>query len=354
MIKYIFATLFALSLSCSLMAQGTLKYFPALDSNIQYFGRTVPSEKKDVRCWAAGVYMQMRFTGNTVKLLVTDQVQYGQNHNFVEVVLDNQPAKRIRLKTEIDTLSFTLPKAKEHTVTVYKDTEAGIGYLDFCGVQCTSLLPLNKVPLRKMEFIGNSITCGFGSDLSVAPCGQGAWYDQNNAYLSYGSLTARKLNAQFQLSSVSGIGLMHSCCNMKITMPQVYNKVNMRDDSLTWNFSKYQPDVVTISLGQNDGIQDSLTFRTGYITFLSQLRNYYPHAEFVCLNSPMADAGLDKVLKSHVNFIVNFMNKRGDNKVHAFFFSKQFHNGCGGHPDLKEHEQIAAELTEYVKGLMHW
>ncbi|MBV4358425.1 SGNH/GDSL hydrolase family protein [Pinibacter aurantiacus] len=352
--KYLLAILLTLSLSYSLMAQEKLNYFPALDSNIQYFGRTVLSETKDVRCWAAGVYMQARFTGNTIKLLISDQVQYGQNHNFVEVVLDNQPAKRIRLKTEIDTLSFTLPKAKEHSVTVYKDTEAGIGYLDFCGVQCSSLLPLNKVPARKMEFIGNSITCGAGSDLSTAPCGQGAWYDQNNAYLSYGSLTARKLNAQFQLSSVSGIGLLHSCCNMSITMPQVYNKVNMRDDSLAWNFQNYQPDVVTVSLGQNDGIQDSLTFCTAYIIFLGQLRNYYPNAEFVCLNSPMADADLDRVLKSYVNFIVNFMHKRGDAKVHSFFFSKQFHNGCGGHPDLKEHEQMAAELTGFVKGVMHW
>ncbi|MDI3319554.1 SGNH/GDSL hydrolase family protein [Pinibacter soli] len=352
--KYLLAILFTLSLSCPLMAQQKLNYFPALDSNIQYVGRTVLSEKRDVRCWAAGAYMQIRFTGNTIKLLITDQVQYGQNHNFVEVVLDNQPAKRIRLKTEIDTLTFTLPKAKEHSVTVYKDTEAGIGYLDFCGVQCTSLLPLNKVPTRKMEFIGNSITCGAGIDLSTAPCGQGAWYDQNNAYLSYGSVTARKLNAQFHLSSVSGIGLMNSCCNMKITMPQVYNKVNMRDDALTWNFANYQPDVVTVSLGQNDGIQDSLAFCTAYITFLRQLRNYYPNAEFVCLNSPMADANLDKALKSYINFIASFIQKKGDKKVQVFFFSKQFHNGCGGHPDLKEHEQIATELTEYVKSLMHW
>jgi hypothetical protein len=352
--KYILAALFTLSISCSLMAQEKLNYFPALDSNIQYFGRTAFSEKKDVRCWQPGVYMQVRFTGNMIKLLITDQVQYGQNHNYVEVVLDNMPAKRIRLKTEIDTLSFTLPKAKEHSVTVYKDTEAGIGYLDFCGVQCSSLLPLNKVPSRKMEFIGNSVTCGAGSDTSVAACGQGTWYDQNNAYSSYGSLTARKLNAQFHLSSVSGIGVMHSCCNMKITMPQVYNKVNMRDDSLAWNFADYQPDVVTLSLGQNDGIQDSLAFCTAYITFLNQLRNYYPNAQFVCMNSPMADPNLDKVLKSYVNFIVGFLKKRGDDKVHSFFFSKQFHNGCGGHPDLKEQEQIATELTSFVKGLMHW
>lgn len=354
MTRYILVILLAFSICNMLFAQEKLNYFAALDNNIQYCGRTIVSENKNVRCWQPGAYMQARFTGNTLKLFFVDQVQYGQNHNYVEVVLDNQPAKRIRLTTENDTLSFTLPKAKEHSVTVYKDTEAGIGYLDFCGIQCVSLLPLNKVPVHKMEFIGNSITCGAGIDLSVAPCGQGAWYDQNNAYLSYGSITARKLNAKFHLSSVSGIGLMHSCCNMKISMPQVYNKVNMRDDSVAWNFGNYQPDIVTVSLGQNDGIQDSLAFCTAYITFLTQLRNYYPSAEIVCLSSPMADADLNKVLKSYVNFIVNFMHKRGDGKVHSFFFSKQFHNGCGGHPDMKEQEQIAAELTGFIKSLTHW
>ena len=71
-------------------------------------------------------------------------------------------------------------------------------------------LPLSPKPVRRMEFIGNSITCGTGSDQSVVPCDKGVWQDQHNAYLSYGPAVARSFNAQWQLSAVSGIGLMHS------------------------------------------------------------------------------------------------------------------------------------------------
>ncbi len=45
---------------------------------------------------------------------------------------------------------------------------------------------------------------------------------------------------------------------------------------------------------------------------------------------------------------------QGDKKVTKYFFSRQFHNGCGGHPDMAEHELIANELTAYVKQLKGW
>ncbi|MEI9807596.1 MAG: hypothetical protein WDO16_06760 [Bacteroidota bacterium] len=109
--------------------------------------------------------------------------------------------------------------------------------------------PLPK-PEHKIECIGNSITCGTGSDASAIPCGKGVWQDQHNAYLSYGAITARTLNAQYHLSAVSGIGLMRSCCNMNVIMPQVFDKISMRDDTIAWDFNQYQPDIVTICLGK--------------------------------------------------------------------------------------------------------
>lgn len=93
-----------------------------------------------------------------------------------------------------------------HTVIICKKTESNIGYLEFIGLKCDAILPLSARPARRMEFIGNSITCGTGSDQSVVACGKGVWQDQHNAYLSYGPTVARSFNAQWQLSAVSGIG----------------------------------------------------------------------------------------------------------------------------------------------------
>ncbi len=207
-----------------------------------------------------------------------------------------------------------------------------------------------------MEFIGNSITCGTGADQSEIACGKGVWQDQHNAYLAYGPVTARAVDAQWMLSSVSGIGLVHSCCGMDVVMPQVYDHINMRDpkDSLLWNFDQYSPDVVTICLGQNDGIQDSALFCTAYVQFIQQLRNHYPASKIICLTSPMADSSLVVAQKKYLTGIVDAIKQKGDENVSHYFFSKRFYHGCDSHPDLAEHQEIAGELTAYVKSLMGW
>jgi hypothetical protein len=229
-----------------------------------------------------------------------------------------------------------------------KNTEANIGALTFVGIVANTIqAPATKYAL-KIESIGNSITCGTGSDVSEISCGKGVWYDQHNAYMSYGMQLGRKLNAQVHLSSVSGIGLMHSCCNLTVTMPAVFDKINMSENKLPWNFEKYQPDIVTICLGQNDGIQDSALFTQNYIQFLKDLRGQYPKAKFVCLSSPMADATLKVFMVKAISSIVKKYTTMGDKNVYSYIFKKQYHAGCDGHPSVQEHEQIANELAQYL------
>jgi len=128
----------------------------------------------------------------------------------------------------------------------------------------------------------------------------------------------------------------------------------LRNDSLQWDFSRYTPDVVTICIGQNDGKQDSTAFCNAYINFINTVRTYYPKANIVCLNSPMANAELTFILKKYITGIVGYINANGDNKVSYFFFSRSFNDGCGGHPSMAQHVLIADELTGYIKGLKGW
>jgi hypothetical protein len=59
-------------------------------------------------------------------------------------------------------------------------------------------------------------------------------------------------------------------------------------------------------------------------------------------------------MKKSLTAIVKKANSAGDKNVTSYFFSKQYHNGCDGHPDLAEHAQIATELTTFVKKKMNW
>ena len=328
-------------------------FFEADYPMIQYTGRIDFSNKELPRMWSPGVYISMQFKGSSITAVINDQELWGKNHNYLEVIVDGE-IKRIQTKNKTNYITIANLAEGFHRLTICKNTESNIGYIEFAGVYCDYLVnPLPK-PKRKIEFIGNSITCGASSDMSEVPCGKGVWHDQHNAYMAYGPVTARTLNAQWHLSSVSGIGLIHSCCNLDITMPPVFDKIEMRGDSIPWNFKRYQPDVVTICLGQNDGIQDSTKFSTAYIDFIHQLRKHYPKAQLVLLTSPMADEKLKAVLKNQINGVLDFLKREGDKKISKYFFSRSYNGGCDYHPSLEEHQPIAAELTAYLKKLMRW
>lgn len=330
-------------------------FYEADHSYIQYTGRIDFTNHKLPRFWQPGVYISFSFRGRFCDIIMNDEVLWGKNQNYLELVVDGKP-KRIQTKSNRDTINIDglLSSSEVHQVVICKNTEANIGYLELVGIRCLELLESAPKQVRKIEFIGNSITCGASSDASAIPCGKGVWQDQHNAYLSYGPTTARALNAQYHLSAVSGIGLMRSCCNMNIIMPQVYDKVSMRNDTILWDFNKYQPNVVTVCLGQNDGIQDSTAFCDNYIKFVKRLRNYYPNATIICLSSPMADAKLAAFMKKTLTAVVNQLSNSGDKKITHYFFSKQYHKGCDWHPDLEEHKEIANELTAFIKKTMNW
>src|ERR1700733_10745913 len=360
--------------SVTIAKTGTAVFIGADDPYIQYMGRIDFSDVKKPRFWSPGVTIRLKFKGSSCRVLINDEVLYGNTHNYVEIVVDDSKAYRVQTKDKQDTLlvdaaggtpvgvvppgtaaGAAMPAAEEHTLTICKDTESGIGWLEFAGIICEGILPPPPLPLRKIEFVGNSITCGSGIDVSEIPCGQGKWYDQHNAWLSYGPLTARTLNAQWYIAAVSGIGLMHSWCKMgDIIMPKVFDKIDQRVDSINWDFSRYQPDVVTVCLGQNDGVQDSAVFCGNYVHFLETIRNDYPSARILCLTSPMGDEKLTAVLKSYLGSIAAQRHKAGDKKVYTYYFSKRYFHGCGTHPDMDEHKEIAEELTAGIKKIMGW
>jgi len=340
----------------ALNKSGDLKLFNGDDPHVQYTGRISLKNPLVPRIWAPGVYIKAKFKGSKFELLISDEVPGDNNHNYLEIVIDGKNPYRIKLKDKTNVISVPDGLSDiEHTILICKDTESNIGYIDVVGFRCEALLPLPAKPKRQIEYFGDSITSGTGMDLSVIPCDKGQWYDQHNAYMSYGARTSRNLDAQWQLTSLAGIGLIHSCCNMDVGMPQVYDKVFLRADSIKWDFKTYHPDVVTICLGQNDGPQqDSTKFCTAYVNLVKALRQHYPKADIICLTSPMGDKTLTAVLKRYITAITNNLNASGDKKVTKYFFSRQYHNGCGGHPDMAEHELIANELTAYIKQLKGW
>ena len=137
-------------------------------------------------------------------------------------------------------------------------------------------------------------------------------------------------------------------------MPQEFGTIDLRVGGTAWDFRRYQPDVVTISLGQNDGVQDSVQFCGAYVAFLKTLRAAYPRARLLCLTSPMANARLTAVLRRYLTGVVVAARAGGEANVDSFFFARSYNGGCGAHPSLAEQELIAGELTAYLRRALGW
>lgn len=352
--KYLILTLFSF---CIFHSSGNELgiFYPANHSFIQYTGRIDFSNPTRPKIWASGAYLEIKFNGTFCALEINDELLWGKIHNYIEIKVDDLPAYRIQLKGKENTIELAQNLTKgTHTILICKNTEFENGYIEIVGITTNKLIKPNAKKKRKIEFIGDSITCGAGSDESDVKCDNGEWHDQHNAYLAYGPTAARNLNAQWHLSAVSGIGLMHSCCDKKIVMPQVFDKVNMAKDTIKWDFNLYQPDVVTVCLGQNDGLQDSAQFTKSYIKFAKRLREYYPLAKLVFLSSPMANSELKNALVKYITAVEIQLKTDGDHNIGSYFFSKQYHKGCGSHPSVEEHGEIGLELTAYLKKTMNW
>lgn len=347
---------FFLLVGCARMAQPNQqlpRFFPADHEAIRYTGRVDFSKPTLARFFQPGIYVDTRFWGSECRLIVHDQQLWGKQ-NYVSIIVDGQ-IQRLQTSGAVDTILVAGGLSRDwHTLRIVKETEANIGWLALEGIVAEQLGKPAKRPERRIEFIGDSITCGASADDSEVPCGSGVWEDQHNAYLSYGPVTARQLKAEWHLSSVSGFGLIRSCCGMEEVLPPHYSSIDMRGDSLAWDFSNYQADLVVICLGQNDGIQDSTAFCQAYINFIEQVNKHHPSAQILCLSSPMASPELAEVQRHQLGAVRQYFSSAGRKDIDTYFFSEQFTNGCDFHPSVNDHFEIATLLSAYLEETLNW
>jgi hypothetical protein len=358
--------IFALLLTSIILFSYTTNdtFIGADNNNIKYVGRIDWKNPAAPRFSNPGVYIKAKFKGTYCNI----DIEYETNLNYIAVVIDNGPPERFLIDKGRKTYKVASWLSKrEHSILICKETESGVGSLIFYGFRCDGLLAVNDTPARKIECYGTSITCGakmlFGSPCDLTNNGTN-WNAANSAYLSYGAVAARSLNAQWQLTSVSGIGLIRSCCNMPITLPNAYERQSLNEaSSPKWDFNKYVPDVVTICLGQNDGasVVASMEFKAAYVTFIHNLRYKYPAATFFLLTSPMADSSSSKsclfnVIKETLASVVDSVHKSGDLKICWVALPHDMNKGCPGqgHPSEAEHKQIASVLEKAIKVKMNW
>jgi hypothetical protein len=335
------------------------------DNRLQYEGRVLKTPEVSTLYWS-GTTVRFRFYGTGVKALLEDY----NGQNYFNIIVDHNNIRRIRIDSlkQYYSLADNLPEG-EHTIELFKRTqihkEYKRGYAKLYGFQLnvgSRLLSPPTVKKRKIEFYGNSITCGHAIEDTTGGDSGASTYENN--YLSYAALTARHYDAQYSCIAKSGIGLMVSFG--QLIMPEMYNRLNPFDSTSLWNFSTYQPDVVVVNILQNDaGIVNRPEYEqykirfgskppsksfiiSSYQHFISELRGHYPKAYIICALGSMNATQQGSVWPAYVDEAVANLK---DKKIFTHFFP---YKNSPGHPRVKDHQVMADSLIHFIDTNIKW
>ena len=339
---------------------------PAADDRVRVMGRHRVESDGSVRFGASGVTFAVRFRGTRLAAELEDEGRDG-GHNWFTVVVDGGEPRRFR--TTPGQRDYVLAEGLamgEHTLWLSKATEGQNGHNRLVSLRGAEVLPAAALSQRRIEYVGDSITAGYGADEAPVGCGEGTWYDPTHAWVAYGPRLARRLDAQWMLSAVSGMGMHRNWNSLAPTMPDVYDGLYLEyaTDNPTWDASGYAPDLVVVALGTNDFSQgdgaeprpdlDGAAFVDDYVRFLGRLRERYPAAPVLLTDSPVFEGEPKERLAGYLRQVAARRAAEGDRAVSTFTYAGRYVAGCDGHPGGEDHARMADELEPAVRALTGW
>ena len=274
--------------------------------------------------------------------------------------------------------------AKDATVTVFegdikRDAEVRLIKLSE-GTQ--SLMALREIltdgkidplpaKMLKMEFIGDSVTCGYG----VEGKNENETFTTatENAAKGYAFLTAEALDADAVLTCFSGHGIISGYTgdptvqNTEELVPPYYEKEGRNGfrlpsgkqiQEIDRDFSAFQPQYIVLNLGTNDlswcGTDETRgkQFAQAYTEFLKTVRKNNPGARILCALGTMG-TGLNPMMQLAAE---NYCKETGDKQIRLLMLEEQnaARDGYGSdfHPNEITQRLLAETVTEAIERWM--
>lgn len=320
-------------------------------------------------------FIEFTFYGTKAEAeFVTDRLDWPDSHRGSVAVFVNDmetPVKRFLLtKGNERIVLFESTEPKQTIIRVMKYSEAAFSAVGIASVEVDGEIlspPAEKE--KKIEVIGDSITCGYGIEgvVDVDTFNTA----QENPWNAYGCRIARALDAEASLISWSGNGIISHYVeesvneprNDEALMPELYyyedysgdmRRGKSKADCVKRDFNAYRPQLIIINLGTNDGSYTrniparDRAFINGYMAFLREVREVNPQANILCTVGLMATAAKDLVGEA-----VSRVNDMGDSKV---FFKEAFLQngevdgiGTDWHPTESTQKKFAEYLVEFIQ-----
>lgn len=272
-----------------------------------------------------------------------------------------------------DYLLFSSENEESHTITIRKMTENPKGKLSIIKFSTDGAIEKAKEDSKelKIEFIGDSITCGFGNSTNEKD--RLFFSVDENGWMSHAAIAARKLHAEFSMISYSGIAVTKGIGAFQWDTPSmvelypytdrlVEETLGTKESFQQWNFKQHKPDVIVLNLGTNDATVIDLNgdiprgvkqFEEEYYHFLSLIREKNGATPWIIC----ALGSMDYYLFDNIQKVVKqFSTEKHDQKISCFKYGRiRLTDGLGacGHPNLITQKRMGNEIADYITQIMH-
>lgn len=349
------------------------------ENKLKFIGRTY--EKNNMLFMnfsGSGVKFKVRSNKLRIKMFAT-KYDDAKSCPYISVLIDDKrfdyPLNEEHTLIEIDLTN------ENHIVQILKRTESSVSFAAIEDITVDEFLTFEDESKLKLEFYGDSLTCGYGN-LSTVPTEP--FSTKTESFLEgYAYLTAKALNADYSAVCVSGFPIYKSRWNEGFPIDSVGDMISICDYSEdmtfettnSWDNNKYIPDIVVVNLGSND-----CSYFTEGQNWVDELVKV--HGDFnKVIELPVFQERLNNLEKKIVSFLDELFSKYKNVKViwalgmveinkhvQAVFdraiynynnknvYQLTFHSyekskdiGANWHPGATMHRDAAEELVAFIK-----
>jgi lysophospholipase L1-like esterase len=331
---------------------------PKLNSDILVLKGRVLVKDQGIHFFYTGSGFDASIEGSSLSLKIETDFHEDVKAGYLSVIVKSQGVRETytyRLAKGQSTIKLFELSYGRYVVHVRKRSESMMTRTILKELSTDGkFLSLEKVNQRSIEWIGDSLTCGYGN--------LGENFDtpfdtkDEDGMQSFAVLASKTLDMDYDLVSVSGIGVYKSFY-AEVTMPCIYEQYDIYDRT-PYPFTKHH-DIVVINLGTNDHsymnflmentrVLEQQAFQKAYQSFVEKVRFLNPKSIIICISQGERQFNVNRQIEQ----VVNIMS---DPQIHHLRLSDVLESeGIGSqyHPKVSTHKRWAQEIQTFIQNII--
>ena len=300
-------------------------------SDAKLLGRTYRSDDGSLWLGLSGTGAEFEFTGDKLSVVLKGNAADANNAARVGIFVDENRASDVCLDAAEKTVDISGKGSTPVTVRIVKLSECLSSCCEIVSVDTHGgSIKKTDDKQRRIEFIGDSITCGYGVVSGYTPTGDRA---SDKLVMPYYD--------KYGFSESGGFG-------------------TKKPSEIQWDFSRFKPDVIVVYLGTNDSSYTvyqqgrDKEYTAEYIGLLKTVRSKNPDAKIICTLGTMGTLLVPAMHEAVSQYSV----QTGDNNIATLDLPLQDtqKDGCviQSHPSVVTHDKAASLLSDKIKSEMGW